>query len=480
MAQSDFSLLEKACISYPVSVLKCLVEGCGPEIKNVSPKWGGNLLHYLPYWTNKDVFEKVKYLVEVVKLQPTETDNDGNLPMMSAFGADAVDVVKLFVNEYNIDVNHRNKKGQSLLQAAMQADAFKIACLLLEKDATIERLMESDEPNYAKLLKFVIATGNLPVFIKILSAINHNSRRTKRIINANDKDGTSLHVAAGLKAPTDKKHKQIKDDRFGNQASVRNAATFVKELLRHGADTSAINANMEIPLHIAAKANDKEIAELLLAHGDVKRQLMARNIHGGTLLHSAVISNCLDVQDLFLKNPECEPTVVDYKKRNIFHTAVDCGSDLQMLLMAAENDKPDTKVQKWSLSSALIKDMLTQVDRDGNSPVDVAASKGDTETVRRFLTLIETKDADIGSSFRRAAEAGKLKTCEVIGSATGMADLHTTDEDGNSALHLAAAHGHLDVVRLLTIYSPPDKNINKLNQLPVHLAASQGKQCVHS
>lgn len=106
--------------------------------------------------------------------------------------------------------------------------------------------------------------------------------------------------------------------------------------------------------------------------------------------------------------------------------------------------------------------------------MDGAANRGDTETVRRFLRIIEQTSADRGVTFRKAAECGKLKSCEIIGTAQGSSCLLSIDEDGNSALHLAAVNGHLDVVKLLTIYQPPDKNINKRHQLPVHLAAEAG------
>lgn len=48
------------------------------------------------------------------------------------------------------------------------------------------------------------------------------------------------------------------------------------------------------------------------------------------------------------------------------------------------------------------------------------------------------------------------------------------DECGNTAIHLSAAHGHLDVVKLLTVYSPLGKRFNHFQQLPIHLAVAAG------
>lgn len=292
--------------------------------------------------------------------------NRHNLAIVSAFANDAVDVVKLFVNELGIDINHKNSKGQSLLQLATRAEAYRIASFLVEKGAKLGQLNDDDEVSCTKLLKHAIANGNVVVFNALLAAVRHDPEQTKRVVDAVDKDGASLHVATGLRMPVDKRHhtKSAKDsvkDELVAQAVQRYATMFVRELLRHGADPMVLNVDLEIPLHIAAKANDKEIADLLLAQGDVKRQLLARNIHGGTLLHTAVAANCLDIQKLFLENNEYEPSIVDYKKRNVFHSAVDHGSDLRLLLLAAENDEVLMKVEQWTLTLPLIKNMLVQV-----------------------------------------------------------------------------------------------------------------------
>ena len=54
-------------------------------------------------------------------------------------------------------------------------------------------------------------------------------------------------------------------------------------------------------------------------------------------------------------------------------------------------------------------------------------------------------------------------------------DLASTDPSGNTALHMACANGHLDIVKLLLKHGANPNALNKSKNTPLHWAALNGR-----
>eukprot|EP00434_Breviolum_minutum_P013518 symbB.v1.2.011914.t5/scaffold794.1/size161992/7 len=107
-----------------------------------------------------------------------------------------------------------------------------------------------------------------------------------------------------------------------------------------------------------------------------------------------------------------------------------------------------------------------------------AAISGHAEVVEDLLSnpgLVETPDARVG--MMEAATRGHSEVIDVFLAAG--ADIHASDSSGKTALHNAAAGGHLNVVRLLVGHGPDSlSSRDKQDAEPLHWAALQGHAAV--
>jgi ankyrin repeat protein len=484
------SLLEEACLWYPVSILQCLIDDCKANIDEVATQWGGNLLHHIRYTKEhtSEALEKVKYLIEKHQLDPSQADNDGNVVFNEAIVHDNVDIVKVFVTKYNADSNFKNETTeQTLLEVAIENSSWLVASFLLEQDAVClefppdrededSELSEREEKDFSALLRFAASQANLCVFNKLIDTTKFgnsgkNEEKLKRIINLLDDESysTCLHAAAAAKTYLESNYSSNQTLSSTSKIDGTFPAKITEQLLAHGANIFATNMNHEIPLHIAAKADDKAVATILLRM-DSEKQLCAKDSKGRTPLLSAVASNAESVEDLILNQITFAEVIkaVDCRNRNMYHIAIEHNSGLYHLL-----PDPGYNNSKW-LTTASKHELLFHMDRDGNIPLDIAAAKDNWRVVKKILQATQkSSEALTGSEeILFAALKGKLKSCELVIAVTDGKCLAATDSEGNSALHLASYNGHLEVVDLLTIYLPPSDN--NFKQTPLHLAALNG------
>ncbi len=94
----------------------------------------------------------------------------------------------------------------------------------------------------------------------------------------------------------------VNEKRFGEthlQHFLKLGNDGVKFLLAHGADANVRDTADQTPLHIAASASYKDLAELLLAHG---ADVNAQDNKGGTPLYNAVVYQNKEMIELLLAN----------------------------------------------------------------------------------------------------------------------------------------------------------------------------------
>lgn len=469
----QFSLLEKACMWYSNDVIKCLIDDCGANINDVGQKPGGSLLRYILYTKEREkgLVDKIRYLVEVKKINPNKTDANDDVPFILAFtnGNDYVDIVQMFIGEYGIDINHRNKEKKSLLQLAIDNKACQVASLFLDNEVCeTDCVVNCEEVKLATMLEFVIRNRNIRAFNKLMSTIEKDSAKAKRIANVsvsgNNLNGTCLHAAAGCMCPTGEAQQPVLQNEREEKLSVEVA----RKLLACGANKFVINSNNEIALHIAARSQDAHVGKLLL-ESEAPKQMVARDLYGKTPLLTAVANSAIGVQRLFLGH--CDQKVIkagDYMKRNIYHLAAASeGTKNRMNVIT-----PNGQTSKLLPTDVQV-ELLNQTDRDSNTPIDIAAARGDVDVIKLILSITQTSAEKQGHpEMLQAASAGKLQTCVMLITATDAQCLKAKDEFNNSAVHLAASNGRFEVVNMLTSYAPPEKN--RYGQTPLHLASAAG------
>jgi len=202
--------------------------------------------------------------LDLVKLLLAKGANDGTA-LNDALASGQLDVVKLLLSS-NIDVNARNKDGDTPLHYAVSKDNKDVVELLLAKGVDVNAkgffnktpLHRAVEEGYKDIAELLLAKG-----------ADINAKEYIGIGQINGK--TPLYLAVE------------KGDR-----------DMVELLLVKGADVNAKNDYGVTPLHLAVGKDDKNVVELLLANG---ADVNAKNNAGGTPLTTALHSHNRD-QDI--------------------------------------------------------------------------------------------------------------------------------------------------------------------------------------
>ncbi|EQC27025.1 TKL protein kinase [Saprolegnia diclina VS20] len=292
----------------------------------------------------------------------------------------------------------------------------------------------------------------------------------KEGVNPNGKDGAPLGVAAW----------------FG-QAKV------VCYLLTKGASTEGhCNDGLYTPLLESAKHNRLEVARLLL---DADADPGARNIYKETALDVAIKYRHDDVAQLLRDHPQrkitkakllaalhercfsdaitlIKSTTVDVNLRDgnfvpLLQLVVDTGDMalLQTLLSKPSLDVNATdKEEQTALTRAIAKNNIAAVVAlvQANARGTLMGEEGWTVQMYHFgLLLLQAASTNNAGNLEVLLRAGARPS--------------TVNEDGATALHVAAANGHDDIVTLLLATDPSlSCRSDQSGNLPLHLAAAKG------
>ena len=292
-------------------------------------------------------------------------DKNHESPLHKAAGEGDADIVQLLLS-HGADANALDKNHESPLHKAAGEGGADLVQLLLSHNADANAL----DKNHESPLHKAAGKGNADLVQLLLS---HNADA-----NALDKNHISpLHKAAARKG----------------------GAYLVQLLLNHGADANALDKNHESPLHKAAGEGDADIVQLLLNHGADANALDKNHV---SPLHKAAAQWLDDDIVQLLLSHGADANALDKNHVSPLHKAAGEGDDdiVQLLLShgADANALDKNHVSPLLVALAERKPICTRIllrltsesvinahDGKGKTPLSIAASQGNNETVILLL-----------------------------------------------------------------------------------------------
>ncbi|XP_068094527.1 serine/threonine-protein phosphatase 6 regulatory ankyrin repeat subunit B-like [Hyperolius riggenbachi] len=337
-------------------------------------------------------------------------------------------------------VNQPNQVGETPLHlaAALAGDAVhfeeedvRIVRLLLEHGADISHTttQTGETP-----LHYCARTGNTQVLSEMIKHIGTN--RIQQMMNKQAKNGWSPLLVAAERGHTGT----------------------VKLLLQNHARVDVFDEHGKAALHLACENGHDKMADILLWH---KAFVNAKTKLGLTPLHLCAQNGFNHLVKLLVENHMASIDAMSLTKRTPLHLAAlsgqldVCNSLLNMradanatdiygqtpLHLAAENDH--SEVVKLFLKNR--PELVTSANMDGSTCAHIAAAKGSVAVIKELLRF----------------------------NSNGVISARNKTSD-STPLHLAAAGGHAEVVRVLleTGASASDEDVEGMS--PIHLAAKNG------
>ncbi len=258
-----------------------------------------------------------------------------------------------------------------------------------------------------------------------------------------------------------------------------------KLLVESKADLAWKNRMGFTALHVAASKGHTEVVRLLIEHGAKIDQKTTKE--GFTALHIALYNEHKDIIDLLTKKDADKSKDTIYKKvKSIFSSPyVDKAAKNGFFPLYTSAEIGDIESVKYFLAqNADIK----KTDLKGMNPLHIAVQNGHLDIVKLlamkgkglFTNFVGTDHLYINQADKNgftplylAIKSVRQDMIDFLKSAG--ANLHQTNAAGETFLHLAAKHGHTNVIRYLHDIGAADMiKTNKSGETALYLAAKHG------
>uniref|UniRef100_A0A3Q0QSM7 Transient receptor potential cation channel, subfamily A, member 1b n=1 Tax=Amphilophus citrinellus TaxID=61819 RepID=A0A3Q0QSM7_AMPCI len=363
-------------------------------------------------------------------------------------------------------INYLDKSKSSPLHLAVRGGNIETIRLCIATGAKVDQ----QQNDRSTPLHLACTQGALEVVKLMLSSVE----RVEDIINLTDgAHQTPLH-----------------------RATIFDHMELAEYLISLGADVNSTDCKGNSPLLLATSCGAWKTVALLLSKGEVK------DTCGCNFLHLAIL------QPKGLKNlPEevlqlnsvkallsCEDnegcTPLHYACRLGIHDSVKnmLGLSGELGLACKSKDKKSAlhfaaqygRINTCQRLLETITDsrLLNEGDERGLTPLHLASKEGHTKVVQLLLRkgALFHSDYKGWTCLHHAASEGYTQTMDILLSAN-LKLLDKTDEDGNTALHIASRGGHMAAVRLL-LARGAEMVLNKNHTSFLHEALQNGKKDV--
>ncbi|XP_018587449.2 transient receptor potential cation channel, subfamily N, member 1 isoform X2 [Scleropages formosus] len=486
-------------------LLRTLDKG-DPEIAQVDQESGLNVLMIAVKENRISVVVKLLDL----GLNPNEQTTDGRTALHVAAAHSKEDIVKLLVKKVDPNIQGGEKNQLPLHYAASQATgAINVVQTLLKCSKKEARLVQ-DKDGYLPLF-LAIEAGNMGTVKELLGALTEAQLTARRKENGdsalhiscrrrdvemvkvlaehganvdmqNDKGQTPLHIAAGL----------------GDEP-------LLKYLCYCRANPNIMDKKDRTPLHIVAERGFTNLVEILTER--FRSSVLARTKDGSTLMHVASQSGHPDTALAFLKKGV--PLYMPNKSGAVcLHAAARSGHAgvVKALLLKGAQVDTITKDGYTALHLAVqackplvVETLLgfgAQVQCKGGkakeTPLHIAAQVKEGKNVAEMLLKsgadVNAEQENGETAVHVAARHGNLQTLKALIEEGG--DVTWQSKAGENPLHIAARHCRAHIVREILTYLANERSYseaqrcvcqeNHAGETPLHLAAALKKEMAHS
>uniref|UniRef100_A0A8C3DMI3 Uncharacterized protein n=1 Tax=Corvus moneduloides TaxID=1196302 RepID=A0A8C3DMI3_CORMO len=395
----------------------------------------------------------------------------GNTALHIASLAGQAEVVKVLVKE-GANINAQSQNGFTPLYMAAQENHIEVVKYLLENGANqstatedgftplavalqqghnqaVAILLENDTKGKVRLPALHIAARKDDTKSAALLLQNdHNADVQSKVTGRSG--FTPLHIAAhygNVNVATLLLNRGAAVDftaRNGitplHVASKRGNTNMVKLLLDRGGQIDAKTRDGLTPLHCAARSGHDQVVELLLERG---APLLARTKNGLSPLHMAAQGDHVEcVKHLLQHKAPVDDVTLDYL--TALHVAAHCGHYRVTKLLLDKRANPNARAL------------------NGFTPLHIACKKNRIKVMELLVKY--------GASIQAITEAGSQHKLSWVGLTLAKLFLR-----GETALHMAARAGQVEVVRCLLRNGALVDARAREEQTPLHIASRLGK-----
>ncbi|KTF88881.1 hypothetical protein cypCar_00042086, partial [Cyprinus carpio] len=342
--------------------------------------------------------------------------------------------------EAELCVREGNQKGETPLHLAaeLKSDAVHqpdedtcIIKILMEHHADVTAVTRQSRETP---LHYSARVGNTAVLQEMLRNVPSNQLQTA--INKHAKNGWSPLLLAAEQGHTE----------------------VVKVLLQNNARVDVFDEEGKAAIHLAAEQGHEDIVDILLAH---KAFVNAKTKLGLTPLHLSAQSGSARLVRLLVETHQASVDALSLRKQTPLHLAAISGQlDVCSSLLNLKAD-------------------ITATDIRGQTPLHLAAENDHSEVVKLFLRqrpeLAVLANMEGATCTHMAAAKGSVAVIKelLLFNQGGPVTLNNK-ANGLCPLHLAAAGGHTEVVKVLLDAGASVTEEDAEGMTAIHLAAKNG------
>lgn len=210
-------------------------------------------------------------------------------------------------------------------------------------------------------------------------------------------------------------------DRALHYAAYGEQPNIIDLLLTLGVDVNATNKKRVTALHIAVNKENVNCVRTLIEKSSERLDVNTQDDEGDTSLHDAIKHESLEITGMLLDFPTVDFTIQNKSGYNALHQAAASGNNVAVERILFK--RPD---------------LVDDKDTDGYAAIHLAAAAEHYSVAKTLVTqgkcTIDLKNKEERTALWIAAFSGSCEIVELLHGAG--ADINTTDEDGDTPLHI--------------------------------------------